>query len=218
MTKILLKISAKCKGKQEHKEKTHNSMQYNSCKMSICDNSLLFSMKREHHCLNMGKVPFSTVEVNDSIFKFISGEKKHVVGSKDKVEDKIHGSIDGDSSMLSYEMDFTEVSKGSESSLVLLKYAAAAKSLQSCPTLCDPIDGSPPGSRVSGILQERTPEASSSPPSGFKEMSVGKTDAYSSSMDIHTPRYCKIIHTLTFSYGIYDSVKMFAEKVTVLFQ
>ena len=36
--------------------------------------------------------------------------------------------------------------------------AAAAKSLQSCPTLCDPIDGSPPGSRVPGILQARTLE------------------------------------------------------------
>jgi len=36
--------------------------------------------------------------------------------------------------------------------------AAAAKSLQSCPTLCDPIDGSPPGSPVSGILQARTLE------------------------------------------------------------
>ena len=34
--------------------------------------------------------------------------------------------------------------------------AAAAKSLQSCPTLCDPIDGSPPGSPVPGILQTRT--------------------------------------------------------------
>ena len=34
-------------------------------------------------------------------------------------------------------------------------YAAAAKSLQSCPTLCDPIDGSPPGSTVPGILQAR---------------------------------------------------------------
>ena len=31
--------------------------------------------------------------------------------------------------------------------------AAAAKSLQSCPTLCDPIDGSQPGSRIPGILQ-----------------------------------------------------------------
>jgi len=33
--------------------------------------------------------------------------------------------------------------------------AAAAKSLQSCLTLCDPIDGSPPGSPISGILQAR---------------------------------------------------------------
>jgi len=37
-------------------------------------------------------------------------------------------------------------------------YSAAAKSLQSCPTLCDPIDGSPPGSPVPGILQARTLE------------------------------------------------------------
>ena len=35
---------------------------------------------------------------------------------------------------------------------------AAAKSLQSCPTLCDPIDSSPPGSPVAGILQARTLE------------------------------------------------------------
>ena len=33
--------------------------------------------------------------------------------------------------------------------------AAAAKSLQSCPTLCDPRDGSPPGSAIPGILQAR---------------------------------------------------------------
>ena len=36
--------------------------------------------------------------------------------------------------------------------------AAAGKSLQLCPTLCDPIDGSPPGSPVPGILQARIPE------------------------------------------------------------
>ena len=36
--------------------------------------------------------------------------------------------------------------------------AAAAKSLEPCPTLCDPIDGSPPGSPVAGILQARTLE------------------------------------------------------------
>ena len=36
--------------------------------------------------------------------------------------------------------------------------AAAAKSLQLCPTLCDPIDGSPPRSTIPGILQARTLE------------------------------------------------------------
>ena len=40
----------------------------------------------------------------------------------------------------------------------LIIAAAAAKSLQSCPTLCDPIDGSPPGFPVPGILQARTLE------------------------------------------------------------
>ena len=40
----------------------------------------------------------------------------------------------------------------------VLGYSAAAKSLLSGPTLCDPIDGSPPGSPVPGILQARTLE------------------------------------------------------------
>ena len=39
-----------------------------------------------------------------------------------------------------------------------LSISAAAKSLQSCPTLCDPIDSSPPGSTIPGILQVRTLE------------------------------------------------------------
>ena len=42
--------------------------------------------------------------------------------------------------------------------VICLSTAAAAKLLQSCPTLCDPIDGSPPGSPVLGILQARTLE------------------------------------------------------------
>ena len=41
---------------------------------------------------------------------------------------------------------------------ILFLAAAAAKSLQSCPTLCDPTDSSPPGSSVHGILQARTLE------------------------------------------------------------
>ena len=55
--------------------------------------------------------------------------------------------------------------RGGELRVFLLQYlaaaaaaAAAAKSLQSCPTLCDPIDSSPPGSPVPGILQARTLE------------------------------------------------------------
>ena len=43
------------------------------------------------------------------------------------------------------------------------KPQAAAKSLQSCLTLCDPIDGSPPGSTIPGILQARTLEWAGSP-------------------------------------------------------
>ena len=43
-------------------------------------------------------------------------------------------------------------------SVLNMSTAAAAKSLQSCPTLCDPIDGSPPGPPVPGILQARTLE------------------------------------------------------------
>ena len=49
---------------------------------------------------------------------------------------------------------------GNTNSTMYLMYAAAAaaKSLQSCPTLCDPIDRSPPGSPVPGIIQVRTLE------------------------------------------------------------
>ena len=50
--------------------------------------------------------------------------------------------------------------KGAQNNYICLYLpaAAAAKSLQSCPTLCDPIDGSPPGFPVPGILQARTLE------------------------------------------------------------
>ena len=53
----------------------------------------------------------------------------------------------------SMDMNFSKLRE-----IVAEEPAAAAKSLQSCPTLCDPIDGSPPGSPVPGILQARTLE------------------------------------------------------------
>ena len=46
----------------------------------------------------------------------------------------------------------------SKSCRAAFRPAATAKSLQSCPTLCNPIDGSPPGSPIPGILQARTLE------------------------------------------------------------
>ena len=53
---------------------------------------------------------------------------------------------------------YTHVSNQHNVHLKLAATATAAKSLQSCPTLCDPIDGSPPDSPVPGILQARTRE------------------------------------------------------------
>ena len=55
---------------------------------------------------------------------------------------------------LGKHLDFLYISQF----LVAAAAAAAAKLLQSCLTLCDPIDGSPPGSPVPGILQARTLE------------------------------------------------------------
>ena len=57
---------------------------------------------------------------------------------------------------LAKAMVFPAVMYGCES--WTLKKAATAKSLQSCPTLCDPIDSSPPGSAIPEILQARTLE------------------------------------------------------------
>ena len=53
---------------------------------------------------------------------------------------------------------FSSVSYNFLCTVFLSPCYANAKSLQSCPTLCDPIDGSPPGSPVRGILQARTLE------------------------------------------------------------
>jgi len=52
----------------------------------------------------------------------------------------------------------TQIDHPSDSNIIYAAAASAAKSLQSCPTLCDPTDSSPPGSPVPGILQARTLE------------------------------------------------------------
>ena len=63
----------------------------------------------------------------------------------------------------SYPKRFTKywvtfIYRKSRCKLIEVAAAAAAKSLQSCPTLCDPMEGSPPGSPIPGILQARTLE------------------------------------------------------------
>ena len=55
-------------------------------------------------------------------------------------------------------MNYSNVSLLSLTEVAAAAAAAAAKSFQSCPTLCDPIDGSPPGSSIHGILQVRVLE------------------------------------------------------------
>ena len=55
-------------------------------------------------------------------------------------------------------MFFEKTNKIFKKSFKWTAAAAAAKSLQSCLTLCDPVDGSPPASAIPGILQARTVE------------------------------------------------------------
>ena len=58
----------------------------------------------------------------------------------------------------SEKMDITHMVKMMKESIIIMHAAAAAKLLQSCPTLCDPIDGSLPGSSIYGIFQARVLE------------------------------------------------------------
>ena len=55
-------------------------------------------------------------------------------------------------------LDFLSIKSNKGVFCYVAASAATVKSIQSCPTLCDPIDGSPPGSPVPGILQARTLE------------------------------------------------------------
>ena len=64
----------------------------------------------------------------------------------------------GNINNLRYADDTTLMAESEELKSLLMEVKAAAKSLQSCPTLCDPIDSSPPVSPIPGILQARTLE------------------------------------------------------------
>ena len=70
--------------------------------------------------------------------------------------------------------------------------AAAAKSLQSCLTLCDPIDGSPPGSPIPGILQARVLEWVT------VAFSMTNLDSILQSRDITLPTKAHLVKSMAF--------------------
>ena len=86
-------------------------------------------------------------------------------------------------------------------SIPLPTAAAAAKSLQSCPTLCDPIDGSPPGSPVPGFLQARTLERVAISFSNMKMKS--ESEVAQSCLTLSDPMDCSPPHSSI--HGIFQA-------------
>ena len=101
-------------------------LQHHSSKASIHRHSAFFIVQLSHPCMTTGKTTVLT--------------RRNFVG---KVM-----------SLLFNMLSRLVITFLPRSKRLLINYAA--KSLQLCPTLCDPIDGSPPGSPVPGILQART--------------------------------------------------------------
>ena len=90
---------------------------------------------------------------------------------------------------------------------VVAAAAAAAKSLQSCLTLCDPIDGSPPGSSVHGILQARIPEWVAISFSNTEK--IFKIEILSMSSQKSITRALKITsHSKIIAYALFYSLKL----------
>jgi len=67
----------------------------------------------------------------------------------------------------------------------MLTAAAAAKSIQSCPTLCDPIDSSPPGPTVPGILQART----------LEWVAISSSNAWKWKVKVKSPSHVRLLAT-----------------------
>ena len=81
------------------------------------------------------------------------------------------------------------------STLLICVAAAAANSLQSCPSLCDPRDGSPPGSPIPGILQARTLE--------WVAISFSNLDNILKSRDITLPKKVYLVKAMVFPVVMY---------------
>ena len=91
---------------------------------------------------------------------------------------------------------------------------AAAKSLQSCPTLCDPTDGSPPGPAVPGILQARVLEW------GAIAFSMTNLDSILKSRDITLSTKVRLVKAMVFPVIMYGceswSIKLSTEELMLL--
>ena len=95
----------------------------------------------------------------------------------------------------------------------LCTVAAAAKSLQSCPTLCDPIDGSPPGSTVPGILQARTLEwVAISFSNAWSEKWKWSRSVVSDSLRPHGLQPTRLLHPWDFSRQVLEWVPLHSPK------
>ena len=104
------------------------------CLLDICMSSLEICLLGLPHSFRLGFRPFF-------LFFFYSNQDSMVLTQKQK-----YRSMEQDRKPRDKHMHLWSPA------------AAAAKSLQLCPTLCDPIDGSPPGFPIPGILQARTLE------------------------------------------------------------
>ena len=86
---------------------------------------------------------------------------------------------------------------------------AAAAAIQSCPTLCDPIDGSPPGSPVPGILQARTLEWVAMPsPMHESEKGKGSHSVASDSSQLHGLQPTRLLRPWVFQARVLEWVSI----------
>ena len=101
-----------------------------------------------------GSVPSLVRELGPYVLWGLTPAKKQIPPPKKTHRKKIGGAETRVKRQAGAKLEYGLQSHGEEQRFYFAA-AAAAKSRQSCPTLCDPIDGSPPGSPIPGILQAR---------------------------------------------------------------
>ena len=128
-------------------------LQHHSSRASILRHSAFFTVQLSHPYMTTGKTIALTrqaLQFNNCDYLLRASLSRFLFLEKQPPDQN------------SYKIFFIKIIFSNSISCKTFTYkrdaAAAAKTLQSCPTLCDPTDGSPPGSPVPGILQARTLE------------------------------------------------------------